>query len=185
MITQQHFVDVCHRLYQRKKVELGNPIYGEWHKAHHPIPANKGGTEWVWLLKHHHAIHGVIQSEEVGSCCVFGWELEFLPHFYRKYHDKWRDFHCAQTQQARQDGWKKWCESEKSFEDRLRMATISGEIAKKNRKPVVIVFQDGAEKQFPSLTIAAQEINMSPGNLSSLIASSRTHLTRGISARYL
>lgn len=50
----------------------------EWELAHHPTPACKGGTKTVKLLKKHHAIHGVIQSEVFQYPCIFGWEANYL-----------------------------------------------------------------------------------------------------------
>ena len=44
--------------------------------AHHPKPHHQGGKAKVGLLKHHHAIHGVLQSAKTETCCVFGWEYD-------------------------------------------------------------------------------------------------------------
>jgi hypothetical protein len=89
MITQEQFVTACHKYYTRNNLEPGNPKHGEWHKAHYPYPRCLGGTEWVWLLKRHHAIQGVIQSEELGHRCIYRWELKYLPKYYLQFGHKW------------------------------------------------------------------------------------------------
>jgi hypothetical protein len=90
MITQERFVTACQKYYARNGLEPGNPEHGEWHKAHYPTPRSLGGTEWVWLLKAHHAIQGVIQSEELQHRCIYYWELDLLPKYYLPYGEKWR-----------------------------------------------------------------------------------------------
>lgn len=93
MLSQEQFVDACLRYYKHHNLEPGNPFHGEWEKAHYPIPRRLGGEKCVWLLKNHHAIQGVIQSEELGLCCVAWWEGDFLPAFYVPYYKKWRHQH--------------------------------------------------------------------------------------------
>jgi hypothetical protein len=93
MLSQEQFVSACSRYYERNGLEPGNPFHGKWEKAHYPIPNRLGGEKCVWLLKHHHAIHGVIQSEELGLCCVAWWEEDLLPSFYLPYYQKWRHQH--------------------------------------------------------------------------------------------
>jgi hypothetical protein len=90
MISQARFVTACQKYYARNGLEPGNPFHGEWHKAHYPLPECLNGDNWVWLLKHHHAIQGVIQSEEMQYRCIFGWELKLLPKYYLPYGEKWR-----------------------------------------------------------------------------------------------
>jgi hypothetical protein len=90
MISQERFVTACKKYYARNGLEPGNPFHGKWHKAHYPLPECLGGIEWVWLLKHHHAIQGIIQSEEMQYRCIFGWEIKLLPKYYLPYGEKWR-----------------------------------------------------------------------------------------------
>jgi hypothetical protein len=78
MITQQEFVEGCQRYYAENYYEPGNPEDGEWHDCHYPAPKCLGGTETVKLLKEHHAVQGVLQSEEWQRCCIWGWEAEYL-----------------------------------------------------------------------------------------------------------
>jgi hypothetical protein len=183
MITQKCFVEACHRAYARKSVEIGNPFHGDWHKCHYPLPLCKGGTEWVWLMKHHHAIHGVIQSEELKTCCLFGWEKSLLPRYYVPFFTKWKR-HQIKNSEIK-DKWRSWFESEEGAIVREQMAIASGKTAVKNRKPVLITFEDGSEKQFPSLTKAAHELNLQVGNLSNLIRSRKIHRVKHFSARFV
>jgi hypothetical protein len=76
--NQHEFVENCLKWYKECDLEPGNPEDGLWHKAHYPAPFCLGGEEWVWLLKEHHAIQGVLQSLEFDHCCVGGWEKKYL-----------------------------------------------------------------------------------------------------------
>ncbi len=72
------FVEDCHLEYAALGLEPGNPVDGEWNRAHHPSPKCAGGKMEVWLLKKHHATHGVMQSDCYDRCCLFAWEFEYL-----------------------------------------------------------------------------------------------------------
>ena len=76
--TQQEFVDGCYTYYAENYIEPGNPEDGEWEDAHYPVPKCKGGKVTIPLLKQHHAIHNVIQSEEIQYPCIWGWEADYL-----------------------------------------------------------------------------------------------------------
>ena len=91
MITQKEFVNGCYRYYAENYYEPGNPEDGIWEEAHYPVPECKGGKETVLLLKQHHAVHNVIQSEELQYPCVWHWEREYLPGEYLDLFDKWRN----------------------------------------------------------------------------------------------
>jgi hypothetical protein len=75
---QHEFVSGCMNWYKQADLQPGNPEDGCWHKAHYPVPKCLGGTEWIWLLKEHHAIQGVLQSMEYNHCCMSGWEKQYL-----------------------------------------------------------------------------------------------------------
>ena len=90
-ITNQHiWVAGCYEYYRRMMYEPGNPEDGEWHAAHWPVPGCKGGTQTILLLKEHHAVHGVLQSEEWQHPCIFGWEIAFLTGEILDLFQKWR-----------------------------------------------------------------------------------------------
>jgi hypothetical protein len=77
-MNQHEYVLGCQRYYAENGYEPGNPEDGEWHDCHYPVPKCLGGTETVKLLKQHHAVQGVLQSEEYQRCCIWGWEKAYL-----------------------------------------------------------------------------------------------------------
>ena len=89
VLTQKEFVEGCYNWYREADLQPGNPDDGNWEEAHYPIPKCKDGTATVLLLTEHHAVHGVIQSEELGYPCVWGWEEEYLPAEYLPLLRKW------------------------------------------------------------------------------------------------
>jgi hypothetical protein len=78
-MNQHEWVYGCYAYYLENYIEPGNPEDGEWHDAHWPVPGCLGGTKTILLLKEHHAVQGVLQSEEWGRKCLYGcWEKECL-----------------------------------------------------------------------------------------------------------
>lgn len=89
MITCQHeFVEFCRQQYLELGLEPGNPLHGDWHKAHYPVPRCMGGEDWVWLLTTDHAIQGVLQSLEYSRRCIRSWERKYLPAEYLPLYSK-------------------------------------------------------------------------------------------------
>jgi len=80
--NQHEFVGNCIIWYKKADLTPGNPEDGVWQKAHYPMPRCLGGTEWIWLLKEHHAIQGVLQSLEYEHCCISGWEKSYLAGYW-------------------------------------------------------------------------------------------------------
>lgn len=78
MITQHEYVAGCFAWYKEADLQPGNPEDGVWHEAHYPIPKCLGGTEVTLLLEEHHAVQGVLQSEEFQHPCIWRWEKRFL-----------------------------------------------------------------------------------------------------------
>ena len=64
MITQREYVEGCQQWYKEADLQPGNPEDGTWEQCHYPAPKCLGGTETILLLKEHHAVQGVLQSEE-------------------------------------------------------------------------------------------------------------------------
>jgi hypothetical protein len=81
-MNQHEWVVGCQRYYAENYYEPGNPEDGEWHDCHYPVPKCLGGTETVKLLKEHHAVQGVLQSEEYNIPCIWGWEANFLSGWF-------------------------------------------------------------------------------------------------------
>jgi hypothetical protein len=88
-MNQHEFVLGCQRYYAENYYEPGNPEDGIWEDCHYPVPRCLGGTETVKLLKEHHAIQGVLQSEEYQRRCFHGWEKFYLPDEYLELWEKW------------------------------------------------------------------------------------------------
>lgn len=64
--------------YRENDIQPGDPNEGAWEEAHYPKPKRLGGTETIWLLKEHHAVQGVLQSEEYQCCCVSGLYMKYV-----------------------------------------------------------------------------------------------------------
>lgn len=90
MITQREYVEGCLQWYKEADLQQGNPEDGEWQQCHYPEPDCLGGTSTVLLLKEHHAVQGVIQSEEYQHPCIFGWEEHYLSGEWMPLFTKWR-----------------------------------------------------------------------------------------------
>ena len=90
MITQEEFVNGCYRYYAENYYEPGNPYDGTWEDCHYPEPKCLGGTTTVKLLKQHHAIQGVLQSEEYQHPCVWSWEKAYLEGDMLALYYKWK-----------------------------------------------------------------------------------------------
>ena len=89
-MNQHEWVYGCYQYYLENHIEPGNPEDGVWEKAHWPVPKCKGGSKTILLLKQHHAVQGVLQSEEWQTCCVAGWEKHYLEGDYLEMWQKWK-----------------------------------------------------------------------------------------------
>jgi len=76
-MSQREYVDACYEWYDYEGITPGDERAGVWNDAHYPLP-KRHGDGWVQLLIQHHAVQGVIQSEEMGECCVSSWEKKYL-----------------------------------------------------------------------------------------------------------
>ena len=88
MTVLHDFVSDCYFDYASQGLEPGSLLDGDWEKCHHPKPKCQGGEETVWLLKRHHAVHNVLQSEVFQMPCLYGWEIEFLDEDMAVLHKK-------------------------------------------------------------------------------------------------
>jgi hypothetical protein len=90
MLTQKEFVEGCYNYYREADLQPGNPEDGDWNVAHYPVPECKEGTETVLLLREHHAVQGVLQSEEFQWNCFFDWEKNYLSGELLELFYKWK-----------------------------------------------------------------------------------------------
>lgn len=88
-MDQHEYVRGALAYYAENYYEPGNTEDGEWQDCHYPAPKCLGGTETVKLLRQHHAVQGVLQSEEYQYPCIYGWEKKYLPKEYLSLFDKW------------------------------------------------------------------------------------------------
>lgn len=70
MITCQHeWIEHCQIKYRWESLPEGE----HWEDAHYPIPECRNGTETVKLWSRDHAVHGVLQSIDLGYPCLHGY----------------------------------------------------------------------------------------------------------------
>lgn len=109
-MNQHEYVTNVYAYYAENYYEPGNPEDGEWEECHYPVPACKGGTLKILLLKQHHAVQGILQSEEYDHPCIFGWERKYLPKEYLPLFRKWKaklasHANASQSSSAKRKGW--------------------------------------------------------------------------------
>lgn len=86
MITCQHeWVKQCQIKYRWEEL----PEWEHWEDAHYPTPLCLGGTETVRLWSRDHAVHGVLQSDNLGYPCLHGYrchtDRDLIERFYPEY----------------------------------------------------------------------------------------------------
>jgi hypothetical protein len=94
MITCQHeWVEQCKIKYRWEPLPEGE----HWEDAHYPEPECRNGTETVRLWSRDHAVHGVLQSEDLNHPCMHGFRTHtdrelILAHNpeYLDLYNKWR-----------------------------------------------------------------------------------------------
>ena len=123
MPTQEQFVRWCEDYYFDNRLEPGNPCHGDWESCHYPVPKCLGGSNIVFLLKEHHAIQGVLQSEECNYPCIWGWEKSYLDGEILPLWKKW----MAIKAQPAIEAWKKIPTEIKSEKGRKAQSLISKE----------------------------------------------------------
>lgn len=87
--TQREWVEGCLAYYKENDHQPGNPEDGVWHECHYPVPKCLGGTETILLWKEHHAVQGVLQSEEFQHPCIFLWERDLVKGELLDLCEKW------------------------------------------------------------------------------------------------
>ena len=101
MITCQHeWVKQCQLKYRYEPIPEGE----HWENAHYPVPACDKGAETVILWSRDHAVHGVLQSENLGRPCIHGYRINFdrplIEDHYPEYldlYDKWYKEHKSRA----------------------------------------------------------------------------------------
>lgn len=158
MITQQQFVEGCLQHYAENWYEQGNPEDGKWEIAHYPVPKCKGGTETILLLREHHAIQGVLQSEEFQHPCIGYWEQKYLPVEYLPLLAKWRQ----ELQKLCKQG--QWGNTTKEY--RREKCKLSQEAMAAARRKRIEVIYNGERFEFDAIASASAALNIPPQTLS-------------------
>ncbi len=99
-MNQHQWVYGCYQYYLENHIEPGNPEDGIWEEAHWPVPDCKGGSKTILLLKQHHAVQGVLQSEEWQHPCIYGWEKRYLEGELLELYKKWKSEHGRRARTA-------------------------------------------------------------------------------------
>lgn len=99
-MDQHEYVRGALAYYAENYYEPGNPEDGIWEDCHYPKPECLGGRTTIKLLKQHHAVQGVLQSEEYQHRCIWGWEVDYLSGELLDTARKWMS-------QSVVDSWKK------------------------------------------------------------------------------
>lgn len=90
--TSSHhtYVEKVLKYYKDNDITPGDPNEGVWHQAHFPLPKHLG-SQTVLLLAEHHAVQGVLQSEEFQTPCIWNWEKDYLDGWLLERFHYWRN----------------------------------------------------------------------------------------------
>lgn len=148
--------------YKRQDIQQGDPNEGIWHQAHYPQPSCLGGQTVVLLLREHHAVQGVLQSEEYQTPCVFGWERKIVAGtIYEPLFEKWI---TIQRQIAGRE------------RGRIRGLT--------QHKSIILTTPTGDKLFFYRMKHACEKFDLHSGQLSAVAKGRRPH-HKGFTARYV
>lgn len=197
-LSHRTYVEGVMRYYRDNDIQIGDPNEGTWNLAHYPCPKRLGGTRVIHLLEEHHAVQGVLQSEEFGKPCVYGWERKYLSGEIRDLLEKWMS---VQRSEAVTNGWKN-ADEQRRKERRSNIAKGTADeyasrtekekerhrdiriLADPKRKRVEIVFENGSVKVYPSMRQTVKDLRMSMKTLRR-ICNGETVEGWSISARYI
>ncbi len=101
MITCQHeWIEQCLIKYRFEPLPEGE----HWEEAHYPVPRSRGGTNTVMLWSRDHAVHGILQSEDLDAVCLHGYRRHtdrlLIENNYSEYlplYDKWYKEHKSRA----------------------------------------------------------------------------------------
>jgi hypothetical protein len=155
--TQEEYVQACYAEYKELGLVPGDEHDGDWEDAHHPLP-RKWGESTVLLLKRHHAVHGILQSEETGYPCVFSWELDYLPPEYLPLYYQWAAVKHRLSVESRVS------KNEIAFE-RAPCPAYWADTNPSKPKPVIIHYRDGSTVYADSIKHASRLTNINQSTI--------------------
>jgi len=167
--------EFCHHTYVEKvlnhykmtDIQQGDPNEGVWHRAHYPQPRHLGSLE-ILLLEQHHAVQGVLQSEEQQHPCIFGWERKFVTNTpYMPLFEKWITIQRANAGRASNGG------------------KIGGLVrGRTQHKSIILTTPYGDEIYFYRMKQACEKFDLHSGQLSAVAKGNRPH-HKHFTARYV
>ena len=158
-------------------IQVGDPNEGKWHRAHYPLPRHLGNHE-ILLLEQHHAVQGVLQSEEQQHPCIFGWERKFITNTpYIPLFEKW--IHQLRSLAGRQ---RTVACSEEKLAEIAQAGGLAASLSK--RKPIILTTPDGDDLYFAVMNYAAEKFNLCSSALSK-VAKGRHSQHKGFKVRYV
>jgi hypothetical protein len=201
-MNQREWVEGCLNWYKEADLTPGNPEDGEWHECHYPVPKCLGGTETIKLLAQHHAVQGVLQSEDYQHCCLFNWELKYLEGELLALAKKWKrnlissnaiSLHARRTPEersrlakermtvrspeARRESERKRQASmtpeERSAASRKGWLAPASPGGRPGRVAVVVESPDGSLTHYPSLDDAARGTGLTGGGVKHALKTGR------------
>jgi hypothetical protein len=171
-MDQHEYVRGAIAYYNENYYEPGNPEDGVWEDCHYPEPECLGGTTTIKLLKQHHAVQGVLQSEEYQHRCIWGWEVDYLSGDLLNIARKWMS-------QSVVDSWDKLDPQQRK--DKMRNMRIENcylDVAFEHLpapvywgsnpsapKPVLIHYRNGEQYYTESIKQASRIVNVSQSTI--------------------
>ena len=156
-MNQHAYVSGVLHYYGENYYEPGNPDDGVWHECHYPAPKCLGGKTTLLLLEQHHAIQGILQSEEYNHPCIYGWEEQYLPREYLHLYDKWMSVRHDLSVTAKYRKWGFACE--------LLPVPIYWKGNPSAPKPVLIHYSDGTDMYCESIKQASKKLNVTQSTI--------------------
>lgn len=168
-LSHRTYVEGVLRHYHENDIVPEDPNEGIWHLAHYPLPKRLGGTQVICLLREHHAVQGVLQSEEYECMCFAMWERTYLPPELLPLYDKWKSWQSAEnlkawyasmTPEEKAAHIARW-HSGHTPEFHARRVAKSGETQKRRRgKPCILESESGETRSYRSRREAAMDLGL-------------------------
>lgn len=170
--SHRTYVENLLKYYQENDIRLGDPNEGEWEDAHYPVPKRLGGCQTVALLREHHAIQGVLQSEEFECACV-------SPRYDRYLRGtEWEDLYLKWIKETGAEGGRVGGASAWKMRGLKHI-----EAAVAARSKAVVFEKDGELYKFPSLRKGCHTLGLNIGAVCHVIQGKRNH-HKGYTAHY-
>jgi hypothetical protein len=187
--------------YAQNDIVPGDPNEGKWDVCHYPLPKRLGGTETILMLQEHHAVQGVLQSEEYQCPCTSGFYSKYVKGTpYEDLQSKWVSCQIIRTINgawerawSNKDVWESWTKAiaeGTSREYQSRSESQKAEYREKHiyydprRMPVEIIYTDGTIEAYPSVRQALKNLSCSGATLRKILQGG-TVSTQTFKARYV